>query len=118
MPLESSVNVYWRSDKHYSQETKPSGQDDLGGTANIFYMTEPGQLATASAQTTPMYVYNSAYSNTNGSKNYISKSLYAKDNQINNNRITCSEIKTNNELNDSWTKFKFANYLDVDSKYG
>lgn len=118
MPLESSVNVYWRSDRHYSQETKPSGQDDLGGTANIFYMTEPGQLATASAQTTPMYVYNSAYSNTNGSKNYISKSLYAKDNQTNNNRITCSEIKTNNELNDSWTKFKFANYLDVDSKYG
>lgn len=118
MPLESSVNVYWRSDRHYSQETKPSGQDDLGGTANIFYMTEPGQLATASAQTTPMYVYNSAYSNTNGSKNYIPSSMYAKDNQINNNRITCSEIKTNNELNDSWTKFKFANYLDVDSKYG
>lgn len=34
------------------------------------------------------------------------------------NRITCSELKTNNEQTDSWTKFKFANYLDTDSTYG
>lgn len=118
IPLESSVNVYYRSDKHFAQETTPSGESGVGGTANILYMTEPGQLSTSYVQTTPMYTYNSAYSNTNGSKNYIPSSMYAKDNQINNNRITCSEIKTNNELNDSWTKFKFANYLDVDSKYG
>lgn len=118
IPLESSVNVYYRSDKHFAQETTPSGIEGEGGTANILYMTEPGQLSTSYVQITPMYTYNSAYSNTNGSKNYIPVSMYAKDNQINNNRITCSEIKTNNELNDSWTKFKFANYLDVDSKYG
>lgn len=118
IPLESSVNVYYRSDKHFAQETSQSGDSNLGGTANILYMTEPGQLSTTYVQSVPMYTYNSAYSNTNGSKNYIPSSIYAKDNQINNNRITCSEIKTNNELNDSWTKFKFANYLDVDSKYG
>ena len=118
IPLESSVNVYYRSDKHFAQDTNPSGVEGQGGTANILYMTEPGQLSTSYVQTMPMYTYNSAYSNTNGSKNYIPSSMYAKDNQINNNRITCSEIKTNNELNDSWTKFKFANYLDVDSKYG
>ena len=118
IPLESSVNVYYRSDKHFAQDTNPSGVEGQGGTANILYMTEPGQLSTLYVQTMPMYTYNSAYSNTNGSKNYIPSSMYAKDNQINNNRITCSEIKTNNELNDSWTKFKFANYLDVDSKYG
>lgn len=118
IPLESSVNVYYRSDKHFSQETSPSGEYGSGGTANIMYMTEPGQLSTAYVQSVPMYTYNSAYSNTNGSKNYIPSSMYAKNNQINNNRITCSELKTNNELNDSWTKFKFANYLDVDSKYG
>ena len=40
-------------------------------------------------------------------------------NNLNNiTRISCSELKTNNELTDSWTKFKFANYLDVDSQYG
>lgn len=118
IPLESSVNVYYRNDRHFSQETTPSGEAGKGGTANIMYMTEPGQLSTSYVQTVPMYTYNSAYSSTNGSKNYIPSSMYAKNNQINNNRITCSEIKTNNELNDSWTKFKFANYLDVDSKYG
>jgi hypothetical protein len=37
---------------------------------------------------------------------------------LNNTRITCSEAKSNNETLDSWTKFKFANYIDVDSQYG
>lgn len=118
IPLESSVNVYYRVDEHFAQDTNSSGSSTEGGSANIMFMTEPGQLSTSYVQNTPMYTYNSAYSNTNGSKNYIPKSLYYKDDAINNNRITCSEIKTNNELNDSWTIFKFANYLDVDTKYG
>ena len=118
VPLESSVNVYYRADKHFAQETQLSGVEGKGGVANIMYMTEPGQLSSTYVQSIPMYTYNSAYSNTYGSKNYVAKSLYAKDNSINLNRITCSELKTNNEIIDSWSKFKFANYLDVDGKYG
>ncbi len=118
IPLESSVNVYYRADKHFVQDTNPSGEEGYGGTANVLYMTEPGQLATSYIQTMPMYTYNSAYSSTDSSKKYISKSMYAKNDSISINRITCSDLKTNNELNDSWTKFRFANYLDVDSKYG
>ena len=60
-----------------------------------------------------MYVYNAAYSNTSTSKNYIQKSIYAEDDVKSMNRITCSELKTNNEQTDSWTKFKFVNYLDT-----
>ena len=37
---------------------------------------------------------------------------------MNNCRIVSSEAKSNNEMLDSWTKFKVANYLDVDTKYG
>lgn len=118
IPLESSVNVYYRVDEHFAQDTSSTGSSTEAGSANVMFMTEPGQLATSYVQNMPMYTYNSAYSNTNGSKNYIPKSLYYKDNAINNNRITCSELKTNNELNDSWTTFKFANYIDVDTKYG
>ena len=118
IPLESSINVYHRNDKHFAYDTIPSAEQYKAGYANVYYMTEPGQLNTKYVQNTPMYNYNSAYSSSNGSKKYIPKSLYYIDNQINSNRITCSEVKTNNELIDSWTKFKFANYLDVDSQYG
>jgi hypothetical protein len=69
-------------------------------------------------QKMPLYVYNPVYSVTSGSKQYIPKSIYAEDNKVSNNRIICSELKTNNEITDSWSKFKFANYLDVDTKYG
>jgi hypothetical protein len=65
-----------------------------------------------------MYAYNAAYSSSSTSKSYIQKSMYAEDDIKSSNRITCSELKTNNEQTDSWTKFKFANYLDVDSSYG
>jgi hypothetical protein len=58
------------------------------------------------------------YSTTSGSKQYIPKNIYSIANQINQNRIVASELKTNNEITDSWTKFKFANYLDVDGQYG
>ena len=53
-----------------------------------------------------MYVYNAAYSNTSTSKNYIQKSIYAEDDVKSMNRITCSELKTNNEQTDSWTSFQ------------
>lgn len=118
IPLESSVNVYLRSDDHFSQNT-----DNTVGTttilaANIYYATEPGSLNAMSVQSKPMYSYNSAYSVQSTAKSYIQKPVYARDNQVNATRITCSESKTNNELTDSWTKFKFANYIDVDGQYG
>lgn len=118
IPVESSVNVYYRNDQHFSQETIPAGTDALTGSANIYYTTDPGTLNTMSAQSTPMYAYNAAYSSSSTSKSYIQKSIYAEDDVKSSNRITCSELKTNNEQTDSWTKFKFANYLDVDSSYG
>lgn len=111
IPLESSVNVYARYDHHYSQDASIRG-------ANIFFMTEPGQLNVNYVQSDPAYSYNSAYSNVSGSKKYISKSLYSVDNALTENRIVNSDVKTNSEIIDSWSKFKYANYLDVDSQYG
>lgn len=72
----------------------------------------------AYTQKTPLYVYNPVYSVTSGSKQYLPKGIYAEDDVVTNTRIVCSELKTNNEITDSWTKFKFANFLDVDTKYG
>lgn len=118
IPLESSINLYYRNDEHYSQDIVESSGDGQTGEANVYFLTDPGQMNTLYTQKTPMYVYNAAYSNTSTSKNYIQKSIYAEDDVKSMNRITCSELKTNNEQTDSWTKFKFANYLDTDSTYG
>lgn len=118
IPLESSINLYYRNDEHYSQDIVESSGNGQTGEANVYFLTDPGQMNTLYTQKTPMYVYNAAYSNTSTSKNYIQKSIYAEDDVKSMNRITCSELKTNNEQTDSWTKFKFANYLDTDSTYG
>lgn len=79
---------------------------------------EPIVLPNGYTQKKPYYEYNSVYSSTSGSKQYVPKSIYSVKNQINQTRIVVSELKTNNEMTDSWTKFKFANYIDVDSQYG
>ena len=106
--MESQINLNLRSDDSYHREVS----DGLG--PNLI-QNEPVVMPNGWVQKKPYYEYNPVYSTTSGSKQYVAKSIYAEDNQINQNRIVVSELKTNNEITDSWTKFKFANYLDVDS---
>lgn len=117
IPLESSINVYYRNDSHFMQSTKPGTQIGIGGTGEAGYMNDPG-INTLYTQEKPMYSYNAAYSNTMGGKSYVQKKMFDTDDDIIFNRISCSEPKTNGEITDSWTKFKFANYIDVDNQYG
>ena len=111
IPLESQVNLNLRSDDSYHRSAS-------GLMGPNLVQNEPGTLPNGYAQKKPYYEYNPVYSATSGSKQYIPKSIYSVDNQKNQTRIVASELKTNNEMTDSWTKFKFANYLDVDSQYG
>lgn len=111
IPLESQVNLNLRSDESYSRQVS-------GGIGPNLIQHEPTVLANGYVQKTPYYEYNPVYSATSGSKQYVPASIYAENNQTNNTRIAVSEVKTNNELTDSWRKFKFANYLDVDTQYG
>ena len=111
IPLESLVNLNLRSDDSYHRQAH--GQNGQNMVQN-----EPTSLPNGYVQKKPYYEYNPVYSTTSGSKQYVPKSIYAEDNFINQNRIVTSEVKTNNEITDSWTKFKFANYIDVDSQYG
>lgn len=111
IPLESSVNLNLRSDDCYHRTAS-------GLMGPNLVQHEPISLPNGYTQKKPYYEYNMVYSSSSGSKQYIPKSIYSIDDQKNQNRIVVSELKTNNEMTDSWTKFKFANYLDVDSKYG
>ena len=120
IPLESSVNTYLRTDPHFSQTANLQKVDanEFVADANPYFLNEPGTLSTAYTQKYPMYAYNAAYSAKSNSKSFIPKGLYSEDNLESATRIVCSEVKNNNEITDSWTKFKFANFLDVDSQYG
>ena len=112
IPLETQVNLNLRSDESYHRTVT---SEKMG---NNFVQSEPTNLPNGTVQKKPYYEYNPVYSTTSGSKQYVPKSIYAEDHQKNQTRIVASELKTNNEMTDSWTKFKFANYIDVDSQYG
>lgn len=64
-----------------------------------------------------LYRYNPVYSAIDKSKEFYSEPFDFDYTLINDTRITASEKKINSEYIDSWTKFKFANYIDVDSKH-
>lgn len=112
IPLESSINLALRRDDCYHRTV----ESEL--LAQNLIQNEPTVFSNTYVQSEPLYQYNSAYSAQVNISNFISKSLYSEDDLLTQNRITCSEAKTNNEIIDSWTKFKFANYLDVDTQYG
>lgn len=113
IPFESSINLNLAYGDAVHRSFR-SGDNFL----DIFTQLEPGQLGAYHVQDRPYFAYNPTYSSQPGSIKYISASIYAENNVVTSNRIACSEAKTNNEILDNWTKFKFANYLDVDNKYG
>ena len=110
IPVETVINLNYRTTDSFN--TLSNGQ-----LAENRIQVEP-MTNQDWVQEEPLYGYNSVYSTTSGSKQYIPKGVYAEDDMMNNCRIMCSEAKTNNEMLDSWTKFKVANYLDVDTKFG
>ena len=111
IPLESIVNTALFSSESYHNSVN-------GTTGNNLIQNEPIVLGNGYAQQKPLYEYNTAYSVQSEALKYVPKNMYSIDDLHSGTRITCSELKTNNELIDSWTKFKFANYIDVDSQYG
>lgn len=112
IPFESSINTYLRTDKHFLQTA-----DTTFNTVDVGYRTDAGTLGTA-VQSTPMYIYNTGYSEFGSVKVMISDTESAIKTVYFPNRVMVSEPKINNELSDSWRDFKEANYLDVDNQYG
>ena len=112
IPMESGINMYLFNSKTYSKTVS----NDSNSAQNLIQY-EPF-VSESYTQTTTLYEYNSAYSADNNAQLFVPNLLYTDDNPVFETRIISSELKTNNEIVDSWTKFKFANYLDVDNQYG
>lgn len=112
IPFESSINLnLMNGDMPHMTYTSDNFIDNL-------MQLEPQQTQVAHVQDRPFFEYNSVYSSQEGSKIFVPKSIYAQSNMHVNKRILVSQAKTNNEILDNWTKFRAADYLDVDNQYG
>lgn len=85
-----------------------------------FIQAEPCEITESYVQKEPEYVYNSVYSVQN-----ISIPLAAYDdlnlqdyNKTIDTRVYYSDLKQNDEIIDSWCKFRSSNFIDVDQEYG
>lgn len=120
IPFETSVNLNLLSNEQYHNTVNNTETDDSGNLINYgqnLIQNEPVSFA-GYVQNEPQYVYNTIYSQQGNAIKFITKPMYAIDDLYSSNRILSSELKHNLEMSDSWTKFKVANYLDVDNKYG
>lgn len=112
-PVETSINLSLRSDNVQTSKTYQST-----GYSNHFVQNNIIQIGDIYTQNVPLYAYNDAYSSSANANTFISKSIYNIDNLNSDTRVINSLTKTNNEVSDSWTKFKVANYLDLDTRFG
>lgn len=114
IPLESSINLALTHDNTSLNRTYESGN----GYANHYVEDDIVSIGGVYSQSTPSYAYNDAYSAQSVARKFVSKSIYNIDNLHMDTRIIVSEMKTNNEVIDSWSNFKVSNYLDVDNSFG
>lgn len=122
-PIESTINLKFRSDKIQRYITwSLAWGDDIDGeeyrlqetvadgvlTYNIEYPVEVGDL----------YRYNDAYSAMDKSKVFIPRPYDLSNNKIFDTRVYASNVKISGEYIDSWLKFKYNEYKDLDSQFG
>lgn len=85
-----------------------------------FIQEEPSQITEAYTQDDPQFVYNTVYNTRNTSRPHaIYDDLNKEDyNKTVDTRVYYSDLKTNDEIIDSWCKFRSSNFIDVDQQYG
>lgn len=85
-----------------------------------FIQSEPCEITEAYVQKEPEYVYNSVYSVQNTSMPFAAyDDLNTQDyNKTIDTRVYYSDLKQNDEIIDSWCKFRSSNFIDVDQEYG
>lgn len=85
-----------------------------------FIQAEPCEITEAYVQKEPEYAYNSVYSVQNTSMPFaVYDDLNPQDyNKTIDTRVYYSDLKQNDEIIDSWCKFRSSNFIDVDQEYG
>lgn len=114
IPFETSINLALM----YGSSASRTCSSGLDYVDPYLALTIDGASYGGHTQSKPYYAYNDAYSRQPDAQQYAADSNYSISNLQSGNRIRYSGTKTANEINDSWTQFKVADYLDVDSSHG
>lgn len=111
IPVETSINLMYTSGVQFINNNSEG---------NISWVQEePGRILDNPAQDKPQFIYNTVYSSDYKLQmNTIKLSLLNKDDSHFDYRCRYSNKKENGELQDSWTTFLAANYIDVSPDYG
>lgn len=112
IPTESSI---WCKFQH-GWTLSSNARDNYAS----FIQSEPCEITEAYVQKEPEYVYNSVYSVQNTSIPFAAyDDLNPQDyNKTIDTRVYYSDLKQNDEIIDSWCKFRSSNFIDVDQEYG
>ena len=111
IPVETSINLMYTSGVQFINN---SSDDNIS-----WVQEEPGRILNNPAQSKPQFVYNTVYSSDYKLQmNTIKSSLLSKNDENFDYRCRYSNKKENGELQDSWTTFLSANYIDVSPDYG
>lgn len=119
-PVETSINLELRLDPIQTYINWGWLPVDNVPNYKISETVEQGVLAYGTSypeELGNLYRYNSAYSTIGKAKEYIAEPFDFKEEEIYDTRITASDVKINGEYLDSWTKFRFNNFIDVDTKH-
>lgn len=112
IPTESNIWCKFQNGWTFS----PNARDNYAS----FIQAEPCEITEAYVQKEPEYVYNSVYSVQNTSIPLAAyDDLNPQDyNKTIDTRVYYSDLKHNDEIIDSWCKFRSSNFIDVDQQYG
>ena len=124
-PVESALNINCRSDiieNFMNLEEEGSGidpEDDYEYKLAEFVSTGVGMFPNDYPEDLGnLYMYNSVYSASDKSKVFLAKPFDYSNQKVFDTRVTSSQQKIVNEYSDSWTKFLFNNYIDLEGEQG
>ncbi len=114
IPFETTINLALL----YGSSASRLCSDTLDYVDPYLSVSIRGSSYGGHTQAKPYFAYNDAYSRQPDVQLYAADSNYSISNLQSGNRIKYSGTKTANEITDSWTQFKVADYMDVDSSHG
>jgi hypothetical protein len=113
-PVETSINLDLRHDNSFHRIYSDNGAYIIGESAG----TRELDNGTEFTFDTDYYLYNTVYSQENTTKKYYTRDDAFVDQSVQETRVYVSDEKFNNELSDSWTKFRTNENKDVEAEYG
>jgi hypothetical protein len=115
---ESTINVKYRGEGTYSQNTSPYLLHDLAGFHTIELKSSGGTETQSFFQENDLYVYNEAYSRDGDARIFITKPFDWKERTGFDVRTYASLVKINGEATDSWLRFPVNQFIEVDPQHG